>query len=77
MTGNILVVEDSPTERQLIRKMLEDKGYLEHAQDGLRYVYKPTVERQQARVSALQHMVHTFFGGSTTEAVASLLELAP
>jgi twitching motility two-component system response regulator PilH len=27
MTGNILVVEDSPTERQLIRKMLEEKGY--------------------------------------------------
>jgi len=27
MTGNILIVEDSPTERQLIRKMLEESGY--------------------------------------------------
>jgi twitching motility two-component system response regulator PilH len=35
MTGNILVVEDSPTERQLIRKMLEEKGYrVEEAADG-------------------------------------------
>jgi len=35
MTGSILVVEDSPTERQLIRKMLEDKGYrVAEAADG-------------------------------------------
>jgi twitching motility two-component system response regulator PilH len=35
MTGNILVVEDSPTERQLIRKMLEEKGYrVAEAADG-------------------------------------------
>ncbi len=27
MTGSILVVEDSPTERQLIGKMLEHNGY--------------------------------------------------
>ncbi len=27
MTGSILVVEDSPTERQLIGKMLQDNGY--------------------------------------------------
>ena len=56
-------------------RLLEDKGYLEHVQDGLRYVYKPTLARQQARVAALKHMVHTFFGGSATDAVASLLEL--
>jgi predicted transcriptional regulator len=56
-------------------RLLEDKGYLDHVQDGLRYVYKPTVARQQARVAALKHMVRTFFGGSTSEAVAGLLEL--
>jgi predicted transcriptional regulator len=56
-------------------RLLEDKGYLEHVQDGLRYVYKPTLARQQARVAALKHMVRTFFAGSTTDAVASLLEL--
>jgi predicted transcriptional regulator len=56
-------------------RLLEDKGYLEHVQDGLRYVYKPTLARQQARNAALMHMVRTFFGGSTTDAVAGLLEL--
>src|SRR5689334_3749445 len=56
-------------------RLLEDKGHLEHIQDGLRYLYRPTVARQQARVVALKHMVRTFFAGSTTDAVASLLEL--
>jgi predicted transcriptional regulator len=56
-------------------RLLEEKGYLEHVQDGLRYLYKPTVARQQARIAALKHMVRTFFAGSTTDAVASLLEL--
>jgi predicted transcriptional regulator len=56
-------------------RLLEEKGYLEHVQDGLRYVYKPTLERQKARAVALKHMVRTFFAGSTTDAVASLLEL--
>jgi predicted transcriptional regulator len=56
-------------------RLLEEKGHLEHIQDGLRYLYRPTVARQQARVAALKHMVRTFFAGSTTDAVASLLEL--
>jgi len=56
-------------------RLLEEKGYLEHVQDGLRYVYKPTLARQQARAAALTHMVRTFFAGSATDAVASLLEL--
>src|SRR3954465_15593422 len=55
--------------------LLEDKGYLRHQQDGLRYVYLPTAGQQQAQHSALRHMVHTFFGGSASEAAASLLEL--
>jgi DNA-binding response OmpR family regulator len=34
-TGHILVVEDSPTERQLIQRMLEEKGYrVQVAADG-------------------------------------------
>ncbi|MCU1283818.1 MAG: putative transcriptional regulator [Acidobacteriales bacterium] len=55
--------------------LLEDKGYVHHQQDGLRYVYLPTAGQQQAQHSALRHMVHTFFGGSASEAAASLLEL--
>jgi predicted transcriptional regulator len=70
-------IADPPTYSAIrgMLRLLEDKGYLEHVQDGLRYIYKPTMERQKARAAALKHMVRTFFGGSTTDAVASLLEL--
>src|SRR3954453_169897 len=55
-------------------RFLEEKGLLRHAQDGVRYVYQPTVAPSKARKSALQSLVHTFFGGSTREAVAALIE---
>ena len=56
--------------------LLEEKGHLTHEQDGLRYIYKPTAARSQLRRSALRHLVHTFFDGSPTSAVAALLEMA-
>lgn len=54
---------------------LEDKGYLRHEQDGLKYVYMPTADRNKARTSALEHLVETFFGGSAADAAAALIEL--
>jgi BlaI family penicillinase repressor len=54
---------------------LEDKGYLRHEQDGLKYVYRPTADRNKARTSALQHLVKTFFSGSAADAAAALMEL--
>ena len=59
--------------RTLLR-ILEDKGHVRHEQDGARYVYMPRVERERAKRSALRHMVHTFFEGSATQAIAALLE---
>ena len=59
--------------RTLLR-ILEDKGHVRHEQDGARYVYTPTVERENARRSALRHMLDTFFGGSATQAMAALLD---
>jgi predicted transcriptional regulator len=55
--------------------ILQEKGYLRHERDGLKYVYLPTTDRNKARMSALQHLVSTFFGGSATEAAAALIEL--
>ena len=67
-----------PPSYSAVRAMLgflEDKGYLRHEQNGLKYVYIPTTDRQKARASALEHIVKTFFGGSATEAAAALIEL--
>jgi BlaI family transcriptional regulator, penicillinase repressor len=57
-------------------RLLEEKGYLKHDTDGPRYVFVPTVNRDKARKSALQQMLHTFFDGSTEEAVATLLSMS-
>ncbi len=59
--------------RTLLR-ILEDKGHVRHEQDGTRYVYLPTVARDAAKRSALQHLLNTFFEGSTTQAIAALLD---
>ena len=55
--------------------LLEDKGLLRHQQDGLKYVYLPTVRPEKARESALRHLVRTFFAGSAPAAAAALLEM--
>ena len=54
-------------------RVLEQKGHVKHEEEGLRYVYMPTVAKHSARRSALKHLVDTFFDGSTTKAVAALL----
>ena len=54
-------------------RVLERKGHVRHEEEGLRYVYTPTVPRHSARRSALKHLVDTFFEGSATKAVAALL----
>ncbi len=55
-------------------RLLEEKGHLQHAQDGPRYVYKPTLAHDKAQRSALKHLVETFFEGSAEQAVAALLD---
>jgi predicted transcriptional regulator len=54
-------------------RVLERKGHVRHEEEGLRYVYFPTVPRHSARRSAMKHLVDTFFDGSTAKAVAALL----
>ncbi len=57
-------------------RLLEEKGYLHHEQDGPRYIFKPTLAREKARKSALKQMLETFFDGSTEQAMAALLNLS-
>jgi BlaI family transcriptional regulator, penicillinase repressor len=54
-------------------RVLETKGHVRHEEQGLRYIYVPTVPRHSARRSALKHLVDTFFEGSSAKAVAALL----
>jgi len=53
---------------------LEEKGYVRHREEGLRYVYSPTTPRTAARRAALQQLVTVFFGGSPGEAATALVK---
>jgi predicted transcriptional regulator len=67
---------DPPTfsaTRAVIRT-LEEKGHLRHEEQGLRYVYLPVVPVEKARRSALTHVVRTFFDGSPSQLMATLLD---
>jgi predicted transcriptional regulator len=55
-------------------RILEEKGHVRHEQDGPRYVYLPTVARDNAKRSALHHMLRTFFDGSAEQAISALLD---
>jgi BlaI family penicillinase repressor len=61
--------------RALLR-ILVDKGHIRHSYDGPRYVYSPVVSRPVAQKSALRQLVKTFFDGSTSNAVAALLDMS-
>jgi predicted transcriptional regulator len=59
--------------RALLR-ILEEKGHVRHEQDGPRYMYLPTVARDNAQRSALRHILQTFFNGSAEQAISALLD---
>lgn len=50
------------------------KGHAQFREDGPRYVYLPAIAPDAARDAALQHLVRTFFGGSSEEAAVALLQ---
>jgi predicted transcriptional regulator len=72
-------MQDAPTDAAVrtILRILVQKGHLRIEQDGPRYDYWPTVPREAAQRSELQHVIRTFFGGSTESALAALLDIQP
>ena len=56
-------------------RILEVKGHLRHESDGPRYVFSPSVPREEASESALRRVVRTFFDGSAESAMTALLDL--
>jgi predicted transcriptional regulator len=52
---------------------LEKKGYLQHTQEGLKYVYSATVSPATAKRTALRQYAQTFFGGSLAQMVTALV----
>jgi len=75
--ADVMAELPDPPSYSAVRAMLgklEAKGYLRHRQDGPRYLYLATVPRDEARESALERLLRTFFDGSAEKAVTALLD---
>jgi BlaI family transcriptional regulator, penicillinase repressor len=59
-----------------ILRILMEKGHITHREEGLRYVYLPAVSGNRVREQALQHVIRTFFDGSTEQAIAAVLRMS-
>lgn len=59
--------------RATLRVLLE-KGHVRHEQEGRRYVYMPSTAPTAARSAAVDRLVEVFFGGSTAEAMAAMID---
>lgn len=75
--NEILTGMPDPPSNSAVRthlRTLVEKGYVRQEAEDLRYVYRPAVRPSEARRSALEHLVETFFGGSAGAAAAALLD---
>jgi predicted transcriptional regulator len=59
-----------------ILRILGEKKLVRHREDGPRYIYEPAESPDRVRETALEHVVDTYFAGSTEQAVTALLRLS-
>jgi len=78
VTEIMQALEDPPTYSAVrsILRILGEKKLIAFKEDGPRYVYFPAKPTDKAREDMLAHVVHTYFAGSTEQAVTALLRLS-
>ena len=54
-------------------RILEQKGYVRHRQEGRAFLYSPCVAEHEASRSEVRHMMRRFFGDSRERLLLSLL----
>ncbi|MES3034367.1 MAG: BlaI/MecI/CopY family transcriptional regulator [Gemmatimonadota bacterium] len=59
-----------------ILRILGEKALITFREDGPRYVYCPAAPTEQAQADVLDHVVRTYFAGSTEQAVTALLRMS-
>jgi predicted transcriptional regulator len=55
-------------------RILERKGYIKHTKEGRAFVYQPLINREDARRSAVKHLINRFFDNSPRLLVLNMLE---
>jgi len=58
-------------------RILEQKGYVRHEKNGRAFVYEPRIGEQDARRSALRHLLGRLFEGSPSLLLLNLLQHEP
>ena len=59
-----------------VLRILGEKELIKHREDGPRYIYYPAQATETARDDVLAHVVRTYFGDSTEQAVTALLRMS-
>lgn len=75
--GDVLKGLPDPPSYSTVRAMLGSlvaKKVLRLRRDGKRYLYRPAIDAESARKSALKNVLTTFFAGRMSDAVAALLD---
>jgi predicted transcriptional regulator len=55
-------------------RILEQKGYVRHQEEGRAYVYEPLVERDDAANNAVGYLLKRFFGNKSAALALRLVE---
>jgi len=54
-------------------RILEQKGYVDHRQEGRAFLYSPCIGEQEASRSEVRHVLQRFFGNSRERLLLSLI----
>jgi predicted transcriptional regulator len=54
-------------------RILEQKGYVQHRQEGRAFIYRPLIAEHEASRTEVKHILSRFFGNSREQLLLSLL----
>jgi predicted transcriptional regulator len=54
-------------------RIIEQKGYVEHRQEGRAFIYRPLIAEHEASRTEVKHILSRFFGNSREQLLLSLL----
>lgn len=55
-------------------RIMEQKGYVSHTKQGRAFIYRPLIDRQRARRSAIRHIIGSLFNDSPELLMLNILE---
>lgn len=68
--------QDAYDSIRVILGTLQKEGFLTREREGRSYVYEPAIPREKARKPAMNHLLDTFFSGSSSRAILAFLDMS-